>query len=501
MANGSLWNPDTVRDVAESVGISSITTEAVDHLTRDVEFRVGLVVLEARKFMRHSKRTTLTTQDVSHALRVLDIEPLYGYESTRPLKFGEASIGPGQPLFYVEDEEVDFEKLINAPLPKVPREMTFTAHWLAIEGVQPTIPQNPPPADQAPHAQHLLPRGPNAQHLAALSGADNLSVKPQVKHVLSKELRLHFETVCAAVLDENNPEYCSAGLGSVRDDPGIHQLVPYFVHFVSEKVTHGMKSLFVLTQMLNLVAALLENPHLHLGPYVASLVPPVLTCLVGKRLGTAKGSSNQNIASNGRSLPLQYSLRSLAASVLQSLIRPSFSASTPTIKPRLARTLLRQLLASTSQPLGTYYGALKGLLNIGGVEVARVLILPNARALDSVLREALDSVDGLKNESNGVLDVEMDGGQLNQQEESEKKQKRLETEAIVRETVRAAILVEQQDLGHDGDSMEGVKSSNISQPERDMLNEAVGELNAEGIATVGRQSLVRAVLDACRDAH
>ena len=38
----------------------------------------------------------------------------------------EASLGPGQPLYYVEDEEVDFEKLINAPLPKVPREITFT---------------------------------------------------------------------------------------------------------------------------------------------------------------------------------------------------------------------------------------------------------------------------------------------------------------------------------------------------------------------------------------
>jgi hypothetical protein len=35
-------------------------------------------------------------------------------------------LGPGQPLFYIEDEEVDFEKLINAPLPRVPRDMNFT---------------------------------------------------------------------------------------------------------------------------------------------------------------------------------------------------------------------------------------------------------------------------------------------------------------------------------------------------------------------------------------
>lgn len=120
-----LWNPDNVRDVAESIGVS-LSDEPLRILTQDVEFRIGQVIIEALRFMRAANRTTLTVQDVSQALRVLDVEPLYGYESTRPLRFGEASLGPGQPLFYIDDEEVDFEKLINAPLPKVPRDMSFT---------------------------------------------------------------------------------------------------------------------------------------------------------------------------------------------------------------------------------------------------------------------------------------------------------------------------------------------------------------------------------------
>jgi len=115
-----------VRDVAESVGIASLADNVVEELARDVDYRLAQVLEEALKFMRHSKRTTLSTHDISNALRILNVEPLYGYESTRPLRFGEASLGPGQPLYYVEDEEVDFEKLINAPLPKVPREMAFT---------------------------------------------------------------------------------------------------------------------------------------------------------------------------------------------------------------------------------------------------------------------------------------------------------------------------------------------------------------------------------------
>lgn len=122
----SVWNPLNVRDVAESVGLAALPDNIVDELARDVDFRIAQVLEESLKFMRHGKRTTLSTQDVSNALKILNVEPLYGYEATRPLRFGEASLGPGQPLYYVEDEEVDFEKLINQPLPKVPREITFT---------------------------------------------------------------------------------------------------------------------------------------------------------------------------------------------------------------------------------------------------------------------------------------------------------------------------------------------------------------------------------------
>lgn len=122
----SVWNPDNIRDVAESVGISNLSNDVTETLARDVEYRIAQVLEEALKFMRHSRRTVLTTQDITQALRVLNVEPLYGYDSTRPLRFGEASLGPGQPLYYVEDEEVDFEKLINAPLPKVPRSVMFT---------------------------------------------------------------------------------------------------------------------------------------------------------------------------------------------------------------------------------------------------------------------------------------------------------------------------------------------------------------------------------------
>jgi len=373
----SVWNSDNIIDVAESVGIGALNRDVVEQLARDVEYRIGQVIEEALKFMRHGKRTTLTTQDISQALRLLDVEPLYGYESTRPLRFGEASIGPAQSIFYIEDEEMDFEKLINAPLPKVPREMSLTAHWLAVEGVQPSIPQNPTAADQ--RQQELLPKGPGANaNILAIARNDNVTVKPLVKHILSKELQLYFGRVTAAILDQGNEEHRSAAFASLRSDPGLHQLVPYFVQFVAEKVTHSLKSLSVLTQMMLLVGALLDNSNLHITPYVASLIPPVLTCLTGKSLGS--------VAVDGPDA--HFRLRDLAASLLRTITK-RYGTNTSTLKPRIARACLKTFLDS-HKPFGAHYGAVLGLKAAAGISGIKVLLLPVLKAYDIVLKNGLD---------------------------------------------------------------------------------------------------------------
>ena len=105
-----------------------------------------------------------------------------------------------------------------------------------------------------------------------MSGNDNVTVKPLVKHVLSKELQMYFEKICNALLDDSNNEYRVAALASIRSDPGLHQLVPYFVQYIAEKVTHNLKNLFILTQMMQLTTAMLENKNLYIDPYVR-LIP------------------------------------------------------------------------------------------------------------------------------------------------------------------------------------------------------------------------------------
>ncbi|ORY75090.1 transcription initiation factor TFIID subunit 6 [Protomyces lactucae-debilis] len=354
----SVYNPESVRDVAESLGIPHVAEEVCRTLAQDVEYRIHAIIQEATKFMRHAKRTTLRVSDIDHALRALNVEPVYGFAAHNPIKYREAPIAAGQPpLYYVEDEEIEFEKLMQMPLPKVPREVAYTAHWLAVEGVQPAIPQNPAPQEVATQEE---------------TEAATTEVKPLVKHVLSKELLLYFERISKALLDEDNETMRQAALASLRSDPGLHQLLPYIIQFIAEKVTHNLRNLFVLETMMRVAAAVLENANLFVEPYIHGLIPSLLTCIVAKKLGSGTDD--------------HYSLRDLAASILGALC-DRFGESFTSLKPRVTKTLLRAFL-DNKKPLTTQYGAIRGLTRMGP-EVVRVLVLPNTKIYELVLQPEL----------------------------------------------------------------------------------------------------------------
>ena len=107
----------------------------------DIEYRVREILQEAIKFMKHSKRERLTCDDISHALRLHNVEQLFGYRSGAAMSYVRANASGN--LYFPADEVVDFNRLLQAPLPPVPRDVSFATHWLAVEGVQPAIPQNP----------------------------------------------------------------------------------------------------------------------------------------------------------------------------------------------------------------------------------------------------------------------------------------------------------------------------------------------------------------------
>lgn len=330
------------------------------------------------------------------------------------------------------------------------------AHWLAIEGVQPSIPQNPTTAES--RSQELLPKGPGANPaLAALAGNDNVAVKPSVKHIVSKELILYFDKIQAAVLDDNPDEEVvrlrQAALGSVRDDPGLHQLVPYFINFIMDRVTHHLDDTFTLRQMMELTNALIENKSLFLDPYASSLSAPALTCLMARKLGTDDGVD---------AMKDQYDLRQLAASLVGRIAR-KYSGSNTLLRPKLTRTCLKYFLDPTKPP-AVLYGAIYGLLEAGGPEAIRVLVLRNMKTFDSAILQPM------KERSEGSIEYEM----------------------LVQGLVQAiASLAQRGELG----ATNGVNGA-ASGSELSDLTEFIGPIVGRKIATAGNRVLVKTILDA-----
>lgn len=402
----TIWSPqDTVRDVADSLGITNVSDDVLRSLAMDVEYRILEIIEQAVKFKRHSKRDVLTTDDVSKALKVLNVEPLYGYHDgsaqNKNLTFSKVPVGHGQSVYYLDDEEVDFEKFINEPLPKVPRLPTFTTHWLAIEGVQPTIPQNPnlndirmaqPPlirgaivtAVNDTSLQTNVPEEKEATaHISTVKpGKDSTAdVKPLVKHVLSKELQIYFDKVVAALTskqdDLQSQHMRAAALTSLRSDTGLHQLVPYFIQFIAEQITHNLQDLELLTTMLEMIYSLLSNDSVFLDPYIHSLMPSILTLLLAKKLGGKPPvvSSNNTegkeepVAADAHAefLEKTVALRDFAASLLDHVLQ-KFPKIYKSLKPRVTRTLLKTFL-DTNRSFGTYYGCIKGVTVLGAETV------------------------------------------------------------------------------------------------------------------------------------
>lgn len=415
----TLWSPhDTVKDAAELLGIN-LPDDAAKNLAMDVEYRIHEILETAIKFMRHSKRKLLTTSDISHALRVLNIEPLYGYDVSQPPVFKEALFGAaGQTLYYLDETEFEFEKLINQELPKVPRQATFTAHWLAIEGVQPTVPQNPsaseikslPPISRGAISSLLSndllnsvsdspsasgsTQGEDGKELRPKKKDKDVEIKPLVKHVLSKELKLYFDKVVEVLIssDPGKEELREAALSSLRTDPGLHQLVPYFIQFVAEQITNQLRNIDLLITMLDVISALYDNKTIFLSPYVHALMPCILTLLLAKRIGAPpkEGASEEACQELMKS---QFAVREFASVLLEHVLN-SYGSSYSTLKPRVARTLLRALL-DASKPVGTHYGALLGLEKLGP-EVIKLVLLGNLKLWYKLVIEDSDRTEAEK---------------------------------------------------------------------------------------------------------
>ncbi|KAL5700134.1 Transcription initiation factor TFIID subunit 6 [Ranunculus cassubicifolius] len=347
----SIVPKETIEVIAQSIGINNLTPDVSLALAPDVEYRVREIMQEAIKCMRHSKRTILTADDVDSALNLRNVEPIYGFASGDPLRFKRAA--GHKDLFYIDDKEIEFKDVIEAPIPKAPLDTAVVAHWLAIEGVQPAIPEN------APVEALIAP----SDHRKSEQKEDGLPVeiKLPIKHVLSRELQLYFDKITELTVSRSDSVLFKEALASLATDSGLHPLVPYFTYFIADEVTRSLNDFSLLFALMRVVRSLLQNPHIHIEPYLHQLMPSVITCLVAKRLGN-RFSDNH------------WELRNFTSNLIASICK-RFGHVYHNLQPRVTRTLLHAFLDPT-KAMTQHYGAIQGLASLGP-SVIRLLVLPN----------------------------------------------------------------------------------------------------------------------------
>ncbi|GLB38700.1 putative transcription initiation factor tfiid complex 60 kda subunit [Lyophyllum shimeji] len=388
-----VYKIDAIKDAAESLGIN-ISDPVASALASDVEYRIHQVIEEAARFMRHGRRTTMTTSDIDQAFRVLNIEPLYGHSSSNPPTFRKAlpfpHVSSAGPVYFVEDEEIDFDRVLREEKITLPKGVSWTAHWLAVEGVQPLIPENPPAiprdadvVDSVKTEALVNGNGALAQNPVARRQQQQQQQQQQlVKQVLSRELQLYYTRLTTSLLPPSNDfAKRTAALASLRYDAGLQALLPYLIRWVGEGVVGSLKEGVqaesdgkILEVMLDVIGALLENNTLFVEPYLHQILPPVLSTLLHSTLPPSHSTQ----------------LRTTAAQTL-SRVLTQHSTTYPSLSPRIMKTLLLALL-SPGKSMGTREGAIRGLMGVGKEAVRKGLVEGGgAKVVASELRNGVQS--------------------------------------------------------------------------------------------------------------
>ncbi|CAD6208217.1 GSCOCG00010470001-RA-CDS [Cotesia congregata] len=398
---GTSLTLESMKVIAESIGVGNLPDEAAKDLAEDVSCRLKHIIQDAANFMRHGKRKKLLPHDINRALKIKNLEPILGFNGKENVPF-QSKGNNDRVVYFIEQKELDLQDIISqakgGSFKKLPLDVTLRAHWLSIEGVQPDVPENPAAAaatasiepeiiasdsqeaelNPKPKLTKIKEPSEIIKKPQKLRSVETVQVKELAVHELSVEQQLYYQKVTEACMS-NNEKLRASALQSLSVDPGLYEMLARMCTFVAEgvKVNVVDHNLPFLIYLMRMVKALLDNPNLYLDKYLHEIIPAVMSCLVAKQLCVRPEIDNH------------WALRDFASRVLSQISR-NFNNSANNIQMRIIG-VLSQALTNNQTSLASLYSAIVGLCDLG-LKAIKNSVIPNikfiSRRIEITLEEA-----------------------------------------------------------------------------------------------------------------
>lgn len=412
-----MFKENWIQEVAGSIQLAPLNVEVAKKTTSLTENQIFRVAALAQKFHRRSHQKSLTVDHINLALSTYNLEEIYGLSSTQGAAAAASSTSIHKrkvPEGKREEDEEEEDKSNAASkaasqqgllsLVEIGRQFTLkppslpemALHWLAIDGVQPVVPENPSPSVLKLSATVAQSLSTGKSHSMETAQRDQHSFPT----LLSQEMQSFYHR-CTSVLSTGAPSVPAPGGEGLnistsalvhaqsvlalcrifQSCTGLQELLPYLSQFFALQISTNIdNNLSVLWNVVRVVAALVQNPHVRLEFHIQQLLPPLLSTIVGAKVGASSAEEQQ------------WGLRRFSAGVV-SIICSKYTVFIPDLTARICKTYIDCF--QSHRELTTAFGGIVGLSALGYSFVHSALLpkLKDLRALLEAARGKLKSTE------------------------------------------------------------------------------------------------------------
>jgi len=240
-------------------------------------------------------RRRLHADDINLALQWRGSEKLYATGTVIPLNNNNNNNNNNNDEEVQDDASkipIDLEDYLKSEMQlRPPLEVGLKSHWLAVDGQQPEIPQNPvgtaataaagggdggEGGPRMVESDPLLSSSSFSDAEMAARTKSGIRVSQLLPMLLSEELQLYFTRITLAIQRGGatpvSRQQQDAALASVATDIGLQELVPFFVKYLSQELNHHVGNPDHCRTLVRLAMSMLHNPHLHLELHVSCCI-------------------------------------------------------------------------------------------------------------------------------------------------------------------------------------------------------------------------------------